>query len=448
MTQTPAPAFNAAAFQAAFAAPLADWRGKRVCVALSGGLDSVVLLHLLCAVRESLGLAALSAVHVHHGLQAAADGWADFCADLCRREGVAFHCERVSVQRQGQGVEAAARQARYAALARTGADIVALAHHADDQAETFLLAALRGGGVRALAGMPAARPLDGRGRTVLWRPLLPFGRDELAAYADAEGLDWVEDPSNADVALLRNRVRRMILPPLLEQVPQALHHIQAAVALLQDEQAVLAEHTAADWAAVCAQGFFDRTAWQRFSPPRRRQLLRHFAEEHGLGLPRRAALLHWERELAGGAATGEWRLPQGRAVLYRERLFAAADGFERQFGWLDGQACSGNLNDAAQAGGLIWQKADWGLSETVLHEPGRIRAVRSDDVLALPVGRKPVKKILQEHGIPPFVRPFWPVAVDGDDRCIAVVNIRCAHPAVAGGYLPVSPLLAGFLGAN
>lgn len=438
--------FDDDAFQAAFAAPLAAWRGKRVCVGFSGGMDSVVLLHLLVQQRARLGLAALSAVHVHHGLQPAADAWPDFCAALCAQWQVDFVCERVKVLPQGLGLEAAARQARYAAFVRQAADIVALAHHADDQAETFLLAALRGGGVRALAVMPMVRPLDTAQAGELWRPLLPFARERLAAYAAANGLSWVEDPSNQDVSLLRNRIRHQLWPQVQAQVPQAAAHIQAAVALLQDEKQIVEEAAAADWAWVHQAGGFDCARWRSLTPPRRRQLLRLFAEHHGLGAPRRAALLDFDRVLAAGAVSGEWRLPQGRAVVYRNRLFARPNGWERQWLWLGDTPPSGSLKAAGEACGLLWQPARCGLSEQVLAAAGRIRAARADDVLPLAGGgHKPVYKYLQEYGVPPFMRKLWPVAADADDCCVAAVNLPLQTGSTVG-YVPEASGLAAFMG--
>ena len=174
-------------------------------VGLSGGLDSVVLLHVLAGLRPRFGFV-LRAVHVHHGLNAAADEWAAFCADLCRSLDVPLRVENVHIEAGGLGVEAAARRERYAAFVRGGANVLALAHHQDDQVETFMLAALRGGGLRALAAMPMWRPLDAH--TQIWRPLLGYTREQLADYAEANALAYVEDSSNADTALLRNWLRQ------------------------------------------------------------------------------------------------------------------------------------------------------------------------------------------------------------------------------------------------
>ena len=136
---------------------------RRVCVALSGGLDSVVLLHGLSRLRTA-GLACeLSAVHVHHGLSPHADAWADFCRQLCERLDVALAVERVQVSlATAEGLEAAARRQRQEVFARCPADWLALAHHRDDQAETVLFRLLRGAGVRGAAGMPAERRLADR----------------------------------------------------------------------------------------------------------------------------------------------------------------------------------------------------------------------------------------------------------------------------------------------
>src|SRR5262249_48737179 len=154
----------------------------------------------LHSLRESEGFP-LSALHVNHGLQPDAARWAEFCASLCAAREVPFTAIALAVKAgPRQSLEAAARAARYAALLAADTDVVALAHHADDQAETFLLQELRGAGPHGLAGMPAWRG----GSPALWRPFLELTRRQLHAYASARALAWVDDPSNADVALRRN----------------------------------------------------------------------------------------------------------------------------------------------------------------------------------------------------------------------------------------------------
>jgi len=183
---------------------------KGFVVGLSGGVDSVVLLHAL-GKRQGL-----SAVHVHHGLSPNADAWAAFCRRLCKRWGVPLAVHRVKVAKRGQGLEAAAREARYRVFSRVKSDRIVLAHHLDDQAETVLMNLLRGAGIRGASGMPRESRLHGK--TVL-RPLLDVPREAIVAYAREHRLQWIEDESNADESLTRNFVRRRLGPLLDARFP-------------------------------------------------------------------------------------------------------------------------------------------------------------------------------------------------------------------------------------
>jgi tRNA(Ile)-lysidine synthase len=183
--------------------------GERVLVAVSGGADSVALLHALRTLAPSLRLA-LSVLHVDHQLRGESARDADFVRALCARLGVACDVARVTVAR-GSSLEAQARAARHAALAacadRVGASRIAVGHTCDDQAETVLMRFLQGAGPRGLAGIAPVR-----GRIV--RPLLALGRREIVAELEAGGLTWIEDPSNRDLKFFRNRVRHEVLPLL------------------------------------------------------------------------------------------------------------------------------------------------------------------------------------------------------------------------------------------
>src|ERR1044071_566037 len=168
---------------------------KRIAVGLSGGVDSVVLLHQL---RER---GPVSAIHVHHGLSPNADAWADFCRRLCKRWGIPLLVHRVRVRKAGKGLEAAAREARYDVFRKVPFPVVALAHNLDDQAETVLMNLLRGTGVRGASGMAERSRL---GAKTLWRPLLATSRSEIEFWARAKKLSWIEDESNSNEALTRN----------------------------------------------------------------------------------------------------------------------------------------------------------------------------------------------------------------------------------------------------
>ncbi len=191
-------------------------RAARVLVAVSGGLDSVCLLHLLRRLSSCADFT-LGVAHLDHQLRSASAADARFVADLCRCYALPCWCEKVDVRRiaqqRGQGVEEAARHARYSFLARVASEhdftCIALAHHRDDQAETVLLRLTRGSSV---AGLAAMRPRRGR----FIRPLLQCSRSGLAAYAAEHHLDWVEDGSNASLDYQRNRIRHQVMPQLCQ----------------------------------------------------------------------------------------------------------------------------------------------------------------------------------------------------------------------------------------
>ncbi len=256
----------------------------RVCLALSGGLDSVALLDVLCRLRGELGIE-LAAVHVNHQLSANAGAWSEFCAALCRRESVACTIERVSVgSRSRLGVEAAARRARYAVLHGLAADYVALAHHADDQAETVLLQLLRGAGVKGLAAMPMVSRAAA-GRPSLIRPFLDAPRALLQAYARARNLTWIEDESNASLRFDRNYLRHEVLPRLGERFvgyrttfARSARHCAEAAQLLEELAAI-------DLADVAQEGTLDAGKLRALSPARAKNALRAYCESQGAPLP-------------------------------------------------------------------------------------------------------------------------------------------------------------------
>lgn len=203
--------------------------GDRVAVAVSGGLDSVVLLDVLAETR-GVHRGRLSVVTVDHGTRPGSAEDARFVARLSRRRGLPCH---VATRALGPGAtERACRDARYAVLDALDVDRVALAHHRDDQAETLLIALLRGHGARGLAGMARRR-----GRYV--RPLLDAPRRALEAYADARGLAWREDPTNADGRWLRNRVRHRLRPLLEDLRPGASHAVARTAQRLAEDDALL-----------------------------------------------------------------------------------------------------------------------------------------------------------------------------------------------------------------
>ena len=281
-----------AAFLAARTTP-----GERLCVGLSGGCDSVVLLHVLAG----LGFGdRLQAVHVHHGLSANADRWAEFCADYCRRLGVGFALEHVAIDRNsGLGLEAAARAARYAVFARSAGDVVLLGHHRGDQAETLLFNLLRGAGVAGAAAIPVERRHQHRR---LLRPLLDVARAEIEAYANDHRLDWVDDESNRDTGLTRNFLRHEVLTVLAGRFPAAERNLAQAAGRFAEADALLGELAGLDWRAAADGDALKLAALRELSLPRLKNLLRYRLRQLGWHVPAAARLDEFARQLQSAGA--------------------------------------------------------------------------------------------------------------------------------------------------
>lgn len=256
----------------------------RLCVGFSGGLDSSVLLHILAGLRPSLGYV-LSAVHVHHGLSPLADAWAAQCTQVCAALAVPLTVEQLMVRATDKGVEAAARDVRRVAFARQSVDAIVLAQHREDQAETLMFRLLRGAGSRGLSAMRAVQvDVTGPAR---WRPLLAHSRADLLAYAEAQQLTWIEDPSNADPVYSRNFLRNAVFPLLATRFP-AVAAILARTAVQMGEDADLLDALAAlDLrGGVDAEGQLRTACLAVLSPPRARNLLRYWLARAGVHIDR------------------------------------------------------------------------------------------------------------------------------------------------------------------
>jgi tRNA(Ile)-lysidine synthase len=274
--------------------------GARVVVAFSGGVDSTVLLAALARLKLR---APLRAAHVDHGLHPDSALWSEHCAATARALGVELVTTRVEVERRARsGLEAAARTARYAALADllSPGDVLLTAHHADDQLETVLLRIVRGSGVRGLRAIRERMPF---GRGWLARPLLGCSRAEILEQAHAWNLRWLEDPANRSLEHDRNFLRASVVPRLLERWPAAARSAQRLAEQMADAEEILAEVAARDAAAVADASRVPRAALERLDPARQRNLLRHLVRRAGFEPPSahkieelRAALLDARRD--------------------------------------------------------------------------------------------------------------------------------------------------------
>jgi tRNA(Ile)-lysidine synthase len=279
---------------------------QTVAVGLSGGLDSVVLLHGLVA--QNLRA---TAVHVHHGLSTNADQWSDFCRRICDDLNVPLRIEKVMVARNSaDGLEAAARRARYQAFDRLAADWLLLAHHKDDRAETMLFNLLRGAGVR---GAGALRECNGR----LLRPLLSLTRRELHAYAMGQKLSWVEDESNADTRFTRNYLRHRIFPELESRFPGVGTRLSAAAAHFSEASDLLDDLARSDLAEDGVSFPVSVARLAMLTEPRARNALRFLLVTAGVGIPSQERLIEALRQCLSAAADRHPAVAFGDHVLRR-----------------------------------------------------------------------------------------------------------------------------------
>jgi tRNA(Ile)-lysidine synthase len=344
-----------------------------VLVALSGGVDSVVLLHLL---KAHPGVCAL---HVHHGLSPNAGAWAQFCTRLCARWGIPLTVRKVKVAKAGEGLEAAAREARYKILAQADADVIALAHHLDDQAETVLMNLLRGAGVRGARGMQPLARFENR---LLARPLLDVSRKDIEAYARLHALQWVEDESNADETLTRNFVRRRLAPVIEERFPQWKRSLGRAARLFAQRESGAQE------------------------------LLRAYLREQGLRAPSEAKLVEMLKQLtARGTRT---RLEHdGKALrVYRGEISIESNRVQP----FPATAWNGERRlRIPQLGGELRFKPGRGIDARFKSLEVRLRSGGERLQLHPRRPRRTLKNLFQEAGVPSWARDRMPLLYCGKE---------------------------------
>ncbi|MCY7355634.1 MAG: tRNA lysidine(34) synthetase TilS [Lysobacter sp.] len=393
----------------------------RLLIALSGGLDSTALLHWLSQYR-GIDKARLHAMHVHHGLHSDADQWAAQCQRFCSVIGVPMQIVNVDVARDGgEGLEAAARKARYAAFATAmnDDDVLVTAHHRDDQAETFLLRALRASGPDGLASM---RPWRRFGSGWHWRPLLDVPRSGLLAHAREHGLAWVDDPSNADTAHDRNFLRQRVMPLLRERWPQvdaAFARSAAlsagAVELLADEDAdALASARTADGHALSTD------ALKQLPVARRARVLRHWIA--ALGLPSLPAegVAQIESQLLVAQHDTQAEFAWSGAIIRRWRDVLHVD-LERdplpadwRMEWDGTSPLRLPTGDVLRLESLVAFEA-WHI----------VHARQGGGRIVLP-GRDhshSLKHVLQELGVPPWQRERLPLLSDASGELLAIGDL-------------------------
>jgi tRNA(Ile)-lysidine synthase len=413
----------------------ADNKPDRYVIALSGGLDSTVLAHALTMTRERHGKSLL-AVHVDHQLHPESARWNEYCRRLADTLNIEFVAETVSVDAGGGGGrEAAAREARYALLARhTGdRDWLLSAHHRNDQAETLLLNLMRGSGPAGIAGIGLLTRFSAGW---LVRPLIDVAREALEAYAAAQDLRWVDDPSNEDLRFDRNYLRHQVLPVLEQRWPAVVERLARSADLAGEAATMLDELAASDLQKVGdGAARIDIAGLLALTPARQRNLLRHAIRREGLPAPGGARLaavldsvLH-AREDAQPLV--QWDGAEVRR--YRGKLYLLPPLSEPAW-----PSEGRSLDDAPVSLGhgmgslRLAPGAARGLSGAVVERGLCVHMRKGGEEIKLlgQVYTKKLKKLLQEKGIVPWMRDRLPLIYAGDEL-VAVADLWIAAEAAS-----------------
>jgi tRNA(Ile)-lysidine synthase len=406
----------------------------RLVIAYSGGLDSEVLLHALAELRPGFA-ADIVALHVDHGLQPESQAWSEHCAARTAGLGVRHRVLKVEVDvDSGQGTEAAAREARYAAFRselRHG-DWLLSAHHKDDQAETLLLNLLRGSGPAGLAGIGEVQPF---GCAWLVRPLLPYSRDELHQYAIEHDLSWIDDPSNEDRSFDRNYLRHEVFPVLQARWPDASSRLRQSALLAGDAALLLDQLADADLKQLGARA--DRlslSGLNALDTERQRNVVRYAVRELGLPPIPASALHSLVNDLLPAREDAQplvqWEGAEARR--YRDQVYLLPQILES-----DPRHAARVVADRIELGpGAGWLRlepgAERGLSDSVVEAGLEIRARQGgEEIKTSNQGHtKKLKKLLQEKGIVPWMRDRLPL-VYSNGRLVAVADLWVASDAAS-----------------
>ncbi|MDV6343015.1 tRNA lysidine(34) synthetase TilS [Nitrosomonas sp. Is37] len=408
-------------------------------VALSGGVDSVVLLHLLHMLSR-LMMFRLSAVHVEHGISPYAAQWSDFCQNQCSALGIPIQIFRLKVQKVPQvSLEAAARQARYQVFKGIEADYIVLAHHQDDQVETVLLQLLRGAGVKGLAGMPVIRKLTSKGAIRLLRPLLNVSRETIMQYARQHHLSWVDDESNSDTTYNRNFLRHAIFPLLEQRYPayretcsRASYHLGEAAQLL-DELAEI------DSKCAMTAGNLHIDGLRQLSFFRAKNLLRYLFSQYGAIQPNTLKLEEILRQLLSARTDTklylvfdeiEIRCFKGLVRIQSKRMqseIKAPFVWRGEYRWV--LESLGGMIECVQQEGVGINPAK------LIKKPVTVR-LRAGGERFQPDCKRPrrsLKKILQEASLPPWERGTLPLLFSGEHLVwVPGIGVDCTFQALPG----------------
>jgi len=416
---------------------------KVIWVAYSGGCDSHALLHSLVALRSELS-AEIKAIHINHGLSPLANEWEQHCCTICKNLDVSYTAINVDASSKKSGSnnkspEEAARHARYAEWTKliSKDEVIVLAHHQDDQAETVLLQLLRGSGVKGLAAMPAQQIFS---QGLLARPMLGFLREEIVAYAAEQKLNWIDDPSNFDTDFDRNFLRHDVVPLLETRWPALKKTLSRTATHTAEADQLLTGLAAQDWLMIKNEQQIQISLLTALDEKRQRNVVRYWlATVCQVSLP---DTVHLQRILdevltaAGDAAPeviwrgGEVRRYQG--MLYAQKELVEQDN-SKVLSWTELEKPM-----ALGAGLILSVKAGSGegLSQTKLKNADVTVRFRQGGESCRPTGRgntQQLKKLFQEWQVPPWKRASIPlIYVNGELAAVVGYCHSEAYAAAAG----------------
>lgn len=400
--------------------------GRKICVALSGGMDSVVLLQALAQLRVQMPFA-LSALHVNHGLSPHAADWAEFCQQACLALDVPCEISTLPpLQVSGRGLERAAREARYVVFSQVDADVLCMAHHQNDRAETLLLNLFRGAGPHGLAAMPGTRFLNGK---CLIRPFIDVPRSDLRAWAETHDFRWIEDESNNNLHFRRNYLRHVVLPAVGQQFPAVVSVLARTAAQMQEQTALLARLAELD-----AQGCQDENGHLIISKlvllpmDAVRNVLKHRLNRLGVNIPSARRLEALAEQIVDVRPDAEVLVRFGDIGCYLWRDQIRLD-----------RAAQHQVPGLAE---LVTGGTAWPDGQLTINYPGKI-SVQAEIQIG-PVGqghrfhpqgrcRGVLSELLREKGAPPWVRSRLP-GLWQDDKLCWVAGIGWASGIEVGNY--------------
>jgi len=414
---------------------------KSMTVALSGGVDSVVLLHLLHALKKKHHFT-LKASHVHHGLSQNADKWVKFCEKLCEKLSLPLDIHYIQLpKKKSLGIEGEARQLRYEKLLQSKSDLVVLAHHQDDQAETFLLQLIRGAGVKGLSSMAN---FDDTKK--LWRPLLKVSRSDIENYAKQHKLKWIEDESNLNIDFDRNFIRSKVLPILKNRFSHIIKVISRSSSHLAEAQNLLDDLAKLDLKNYLKSNNYKHKLQVKYlnklSHSRVKNVLRYWLEMNNQLMPSKDLLDELLRQVLTAKKDADLKIQLSKDFeirRYKDEIYIVQKNQNRQKNYeiIWNSESEILLPDGTK---LKFKNIKGkGISLEKMKNKKLIISNRKGGEFFKPDSKRPTKKVkqlLQESDLPPWEREYLPlIFADKDLVCVpgfGIDNTYQAQPSKSG----------------